>query len=67
MTLAQDAERLDNMADEVCQILKRLETYVQKAERGHMPYDVHAFVGGNCGNLRRSATMVRELERWLNR
>ena len=67
MTLAQDAERLRRMADELCEIARRVERYVREENRTDPAYNVHGYVAGGCHGLRASATMLEELHRELNR
>jgi len=68
MTLAQDAARLREMADETAEIAKRLLPYIpQGAQREHPAINAHASTGGACGALRRSAgwhdLLIRELNK----
>jgi hypothetical protein len=65
-TLTQDAERLRQMADEVCAITARIRPHIQSETREDMAFNVHSFVAGGCHGLQASATMLLELERELN-
>jgi len=66
-TLTQDAARLREMADKVAEITKRIQPYIKNQTRADKAYNTHGMLGGCCGNLRRSAGWIDELDRELQR
>jgi hypothetical protein len=66
-TLAQDAERLRQMADEVCAITARVRCRIQRQERGDPAFEIEGQIGGLVGGLRRGAVRLEWLRKELDK
>ena len=64
-TLAQDAARLREMAEEVAEIAKRVEIHVKSLTRDDAAFNAHGAIAGVPANLRIAAGFTEELAREL--
>ena len=66
-TLAQDAARLREMADELAGMSKRVWPHIKVENEHDLAYNVYSVLGGTWGNLRRSAGWIIKLEGELDK
>ena len=64
-TLAQDAARLRQMAEEVCAITSRVRALVRSQTRDDAAFNAEGMIGGLVNGLRRAARDIDELDRSL--
>lgn len=67
MTLAHDAQRLREMAEETCAITARVRTHIQSQDRNDPAFNAEGTIGGLYWTLRMAAGTLEELDRRLNK
>ena len=67
MTLAQDAQRLRDMAEETCTITANVRKHIRSQDRNDPAFNAEGAIGGLWWILRSAAGTLEELQRELEK